>query len=97
MSDTIISNLEVDPNQTHLFEVEPIKVEDSYSPYQCAKVINDEFVSKGIDKQLPPQMFYTYTKKGYIKSFKDENDKPRVNHSDLVEWFVKYCQKNNIK
>lgn len=96
MSDT---NIEIDPNQTQLFEVEaPIsEPTNSYSPYQCAKVINDELASKGVEKVLPPQMFYTYTKKKYIKSYLDENNKVRVAHSDLVEWFVKYCTKNQIK
>lgn len=96
MSDTT-TQIQIDENQTQLFEVEAPISEESYSPYQCAKVINDEFAKKGIDKTLPPQMFYTYTNKQYIKSHKDTNNKVRVLHSDLVEWFVKYCTKNNIK
>lgn len=96
------TNIEVDPNQTLLFEVEheanPLESEETtYTPYQCAKVINEELANRNIDKVLPPQMFYTYTKKSYIKSSKNEQNKVVVKHSDLVEWFVKYCAKNNIK
>jgi hypothetical protein len=90
------TNIQIDPNQTQLFEVEVPISEESYSPYQCAKVINEEFVKMGVDKVLPPQMFYTYTKKNMIPSYL-ENNKKFVKHSDLVEWFVKYCKKNNIK
>jgi hypothetical protein len=93
------TTFEIDDNQTTLFEVEVPTTEQTttYSPYQCAKVINEELASKGIDKILPPQMFYTYTKKSYIKSFRNEANKVLVKHEDLVEWFVKYCKKNNIK
>lgn len=66
-----------------------------YSPYQCAKVVNDQLHTMGIEKKLPPQMFYTYTSKGFIPSHKDENNKVRVNHEDLVQWFTKYVNKNH--
>jgi len=69
----------------------------TYSPYQCAKAVNEMFAESGVDKTLPPQMFYTYTKKGYIKSFTDEAGKQKVTHQDLADWFVKYCTKNQIK
>lgn len=91
------TTIEIDDNQTTLFEVKVPEPTITYSPYQCAKVINEELASKGVDKVLPPQMFYTYTNKGYIKSYKDETNKVRVTHAQLVEWFVKYCAKNNIK
>jgi hypothetical protein len=90
------TNIQIDENQTILFEVEEPISEETYSPYQCAKLINDEFEKANIEKVLPPQMFYTYTKKQYIKSFRNEQNKVQVKHSDLVEWFVKYCKKNQI-
>jgi hypothetical protein len=91
------TNIQIDENQTTLFDVELPISEESYSPYQCAKLINEEFAKASIDKILPPQMFYTYTKKQYIKSYLNESNKVQVKHSDLVEWFVRYCKKNNIK
>lgn len=69
----------------------------TYSPYQCAKAVNEQLAEAGVDKTLPPQMFYTYVNKQYIKSFVDESGKKRVTHEALAEWFVKYCTKNQIK
>jgi hypothetical protein len=89
--------VEVDANQTTLFEVEAPITEPTYSPYKCASVVNEQLVEMGVEKVLPPQMFYTYVKKGYIKSETDQSGKKYVKHSELVEWFVKYCTKNNIK
>lgn len=59
------------------------------SPYACAKVVNAELKNLGIEKVLPPQMFYTYVKKGSIPS----TDK-KVALEDLQTWFVAYVQKN---
>jgi hypothetical protein len=94
MSDTI-TNIEEDVNQTALFEVERVEEETTYSPYKCASLVNEMFVQKKVEKVLPPQMFYTYVKKGYIKSF-EKDGKKFVTHSELTNWFVKYCTKNNI-
>lgn len=100
MKGCIMSNemlVQEDVNQTTLFEVEKVEEEITYSPYKCASVVNEQFVEMGIEKVLPPQMFYTYVKKGYIKSETDQSGKKYVKQSDLTEWFVKYCTKNNIK
>lgn len=67
----------------------------SYSPYQCATLVNAQLKEQGIEKQLPPQMFYTYTKKEYIASFRDANNKVRVTHEALTEWFTKYINKHH--
>lgn len=58
------------------------------SPYACAKIINTELAERGVEKVLPPQMFYTYVKKAYIPS---ENKK--VNIVDLQVWFEGYYNK----
>lgn len=68
---------------------------NTYSPYQCAKVVNNQLHTLGIEKKLPPQMFYTYTSKGFITSHRDENNKVRVTHENLVQWFTKYLEKNH--
>ena len=39
------------------------------SPYQFCKVVN-----KLMNKNLPPQMFYNYVKKGYIKAETGETE-----------------------
>lgn len=64
----------------------------SFSPYQCAGVINKELAARGFDIQLPPQMFYTYVNKGYIKSF-ERNGRKLVLDVDLAKWFEVYLQK----
>lgn len=62
------------------------------SPYACAKIVNEELKNLGVEKTLPPQMFYTYVKKGYIKS----TDK-KVSLVDLQVWFAAYVHKNFVK
>ena len=64
-----------------------------FTPYQCATVVNSWFAEKQIDRELPPQMFYTYTKKGYIASYEVEGKK-LVALEDLQKWFVAYVHKN---
>lgn len=58
------------------------------TPYACAKIVNAELEKLGINKQLPPQMLYTYVSKGYIKS-----TEKKVALEDLQEWFVGYVTK----
>lgn len=64
------------------------------SPYQAAKLVNEQLTELGIDKVLPPQMFYTYTKKGYIKSV-EVDDKRKIDPQDLADWFTNYVEKVN--
>lgn len=60
----------------------------SLSPYACAKLVNETLAARGVEKVLPPQMFYTYVKKAYIPS-KDK----KVNIVDLQVWFEAYYKK----
>jgi hypothetical protein len=55
------------------------------SPYKAAKLVNKWLVDDEINKILPPQMFYTYVSKGYIKS-----TNRLVEESDLSEWYQGY-------
>lgn len=48
------------------------------TPYKACKLINAELKRLGIDKVLPPQMFYTYRAKGYIDFTSEET---------LMVWF----------
>jgi hypothetical protein len=65
----------------------------TFSPYRCAAIVNIWLAEDGIQKKLPPQMFYTYTKKGYIKSLKDEAGKILVTGEALKTWYDKYTKK----
>jgi hypothetical protein len=63
--------------------------------YQAAKTINAKLKAEGIDKTLPPQMFYTYIKKAYIPSTLCEDGKRRVSLEDLSKWYEGYS--TNLK
>jgi hypothetical protein len=91
-----MTNTNNTPTSTPTTTTLPSHEAPTYSPYQCAKAVNEMFAASNIDKQLPPQMFYTYTKKGYIPSFTDAQGKQKVTHQSLADWFIKYCTKNNI-
>jgi len=65
------------------------------TPYAAAKVINETLKQRGIEKKLPPQMFYTYVGKGYIPSTTTENGKKVVTREDLLAWFEGYFEKHH--
>jgi hypothetical protein len=65
----------------------------TFSPYACAAVVNIWLAEDGFQKKLPPQMFYTYTKKGYIKSGLDGKGRVQVSEQQLAEWYAKYTKK----
>jgi hypothetical protein len=64
-----------------------------YTPYECAAIVNSWFAEKGIERTLAPQMFYNYTKKGYIEVTEVEG-KNYVNAETLMVWWVAYVKKN---
>jgi hypothetical protein len=55
--------------------------------YQFAKLVNAHIVAAGIEKVLPPQMFYTYYKKDFIK-VEDRNAE------GAEKWATKYLKKH---
>jgi hypothetical protein len=67
--------------------------EKTFSPYRCAAIVNIWLAEDGIQKKLPPQMFYTYVKKAYIKSVSDESGKILVTGEALKTWYDKYTKK----
>jgi osmotically-inducible protein OsmY len=64
----------------------------TYSPYGMMKVVNKILSDLGIDKVLPGPMFYTYTKKGYIKSYV-VGGKVTISAESATEWTEKYLTK----
>lgn len=58
------------------------------TPYGAAKIVNALLAENGIEKVLPPQMFYTYVKKGYIPSTDG-----KISPTDLATWCDKYIAK----
>jgi hypothetical protein len=68
---------------------------DEYSPYGLCKVVNKILVAVGLDKELPPQMFYLYAKHGtksqapgYIQTV----DK-KVLKDEAIRWTEQYLVK----
>lgn len=55
--------------------------------YAFAKIVNSLIKAAGVEKVLPPQMFYTYYKKDFIKS-----DQRTQEGAEL--WTAKYLLKN---
>ena len=76
-------------NVTDVQTIEDLLTEEFYSPYKLAKAVNKILDNVGIEKVLPPQMFYTYVKKGYIKA----DDNKRITREDAITWTEKYIAK----
>jgi hypothetical protein len=55
--------------------------------YQFAKTVNGLLAAADIEKVLPPQMFYTYYKKGFIKP-------EAQTQAGAIEWATKYVSKH---
>jgi hypothetical protein len=84
---------------TPTVEVE-VEVE-SLSPYQAAKVVNAILLEKGIEKVLPPQMFYNYTTsrirqgKSPLIPTTEVNGHTQITLKGLTEWTEKYVAKHS--
>jgi hypothetical protein len=55
--------------------------------YAFAKIVNGELKAMGIEKVLPPQMMYTYYKKGFVKP-------AAQTETGAAEWAYKYASKH---
>lgn len=100
--ETIVESDEVyvDPDFTEDVELPTTKVvkNESVTPYKAAGLVNGWLEDAGIDKQLPPQMFYNYTvaKKRAGKNcvgglvLTDDN---KITVASLEAWFTKYSAK----
>lgn len=88
----------VDPDVQFEGELESVEEEsnETVTPYKAAGLVNKWLEEAGVEKVLPPQMFYNYTK-GRInqgkKPFIEVDDKNQIKVSSLKAWFVKYLAK----
>jgi hypothetical protein len=71
------------------------------TPYAAAKFVNAKLAEAGIEKVLPPQMFYNYTtariragKNALIACVTDEAGKTMIEQAALETWLEKYIAKN---
>jgi hypothetical protein len=65
----------------------------SMTPYAAAKIANAALESAGVEKVLPPQMFYTYAKKDYIANVTVDGKK-RITEEGLAKWLEGYVAKH---
>ena len=66
------------------------------TPYGAHTFVNDSLKAAGLDKRIPPQMMYNYTK-GRINAgkapFIKYDDKTGVDRADLERWTKSYVAK----
>lgn len=66
------------------------------TPYGAAKYVNAELTAAGVDKQIPPQMMYNYTKARINAGkapFIKFDEKSGVDVEDLKRWTSVYIAK----
>ena len=74
--------------------VELTKGMESYTPYAIHKIVNGVFAVYGVDKTIPPQMMYQYTKNGMIAG--KESKGRKIFTRDEVQVFVYKYTNNKI-
>lgn len=62
------------------------------TPYAAAKIVNARLAEEGIEKEIPPQMMYTYAKKNYVAT-EIVDGKIRVTKEGLDVWLLGYVNK----
>jgi hypothetical protein len=70
------------------------------TPYKAAKFVNDQLKEAGVDKVIPPQMMYNYTKARVNKGKKPLikfDEKAGVDQKDLERWTKTYIEKLQSK
>ena len=65
---------------------------DEMTMYGMRTSVNKILASLGVDKTLPGPMFYTYGKKGYIKTIEGSEGK-RTTKEYAIEWTEAYITK----
>jgi hypothetical protein len=63
------------------------------TPYAAAKVTNIVLKAEGLDKQIKPQMLYTYAKNNVISTTSDDKGKIFFVGDSFKEWLDKYVEK----
>lgn len=76
-------------------------IEDEIKAYGIAKIANATIDFIGIERVLPPQMFYNYSRKGMIAQRVLNEKKLNTNHiyssAEVFEFLKKYIKKNVAK
>jgi hypothetical protein len=77
---------------TNILSIAEYFTAETYTPYAVAKVVNQILADLETGKVLPPQMFYTYAKKGMIGGCPKEAKS--VTRDQAVQWTEKYVTKH---
>jgi GH25 family lysozyme M1 (1,4-beta-N-acetylmuramidase) len=74
-----------------------------YTPYEMCKIVNEK-----LSLNLPPQMFYQYTKKGLEQEMAGKvvinmirsieiNGQRKINENEIERWITQYAKKKGIE
>lgn len=63
------------------------------TPYAAAKITNIVLQNEDLDKEIKPQMLYTYAKKNIIETTTDENGKIFFVGESFKNWLDRYVEK----
>lgn len=67
-----------------------------FTPYAAAKRVNEELKKAGVDKVIPPQMMYNYTKARFNagkKPFIEFSLENGIDEKDFERWLKAYLDK----
>lgn len=70
------------------------------TPYAAAKVVNAALKEAGVEKTLPPQMFYNYTSariRAGRAPFIECNEEGKITEEGLKKWMGKYLAKQGVE
>lgn len=65
-----------------------------YTPYACAKVVNEQLEALGRPAGLPSQMFYNYVRQEMLTTV-EVDGKKLVRESVLATWLVGYLERKD--
>lgn len=70
------------------------------TPYAASKIVNTALKEAGVEKTLPPQMFYNYTSarvRAGKAPFIEVNKEGEITEEGLKKWMVKYLAKQGVE
>jgi len=69
--------------------------DSDHTAYRVAVLVNGVFETAGVEKRIPTQMAYTYTRNGLIaKGKKGKASEIRYTNDEVRDFVVKYCSKH---
>jgi hypothetical protein len=81
--------------------VESLVDQEEYNAYGIHKIVNATLKVLEVERRVPPQMIYNYSRNGLIEKGRGSSKEPNKNHvysAELVKAFVsKWVNKNKDK